>query len=75
VHRRIAAYILDLPAEDEGPVTELVKAKPGVDALQRLGIYHNAYRARVPKVIHHDDPKTKVVWLQTWLSEGLLRAD
>lgn len=60
VQHRIAAYILDLPTEGEGPVTELVKVAPGVDAQKRLGIYHNAYRARLAEVLAESFAKTNL---------------
>ncbi len=58
VQERIAAYILDRPAATEAPVTELVQTVPGVDASQRLGIYHNAYRARLAEVLAESFAKT-----------------
>jgi uncharacterized protein (UPF0276 family) len=58
VQQSIADYILDRPAAEQRPVAELIRTTPGVDAGQRLGIYHNAYRARLAEVLAESFAKT-----------------
>jgi uncharacterized protein (UPF0276 family) len=61
VQRRIGDYILDLPAPaDSAPAIELVLEVPGADRAQRLGIYHNAYRARLAEVLAESFSKTNL---------------
>lgn len=54
----MAGYILDLPAKDQTPLTELIRTPPGADPAQRLGIYHHAYRARLAEVLAESFEKT-----------------
>ncbi|MES2947668.1 MAG: DNA-binding domain-containing protein [Pseudomonadota bacterium] len=62
VQRSIADYILDRPrptADTAGTaVASLVREQAGVDSAQRLGIYHNAYRARLVEVLADSFAKT-----------------
>lgn len=58
LQRSLANYILDRPAADAPPVSAWIRTPPGVDAAQRLGIYHNAYRARLAEVLAESFEKT-----------------
>ena len=58
LQRSLASYILDRPATDAPPVSAWIRTPPGVDAGQRLGIYHNAYRARLAEVLAESFEKT-----------------
>lgn len=62
VQRSIADYILDLqhPLADASTVAvaSLVREQQGVDSMQRLGIYHNAYRVRLADVLADSFAKT-----------------
>lgn len=58
LQRSLANYILDRPAADATPVADWIRTPPGVDAAQRLGIYHNAYRARLAEVLAESFEKT-----------------
>lgn len=54
----IADYILDRPAAEQSPLADWIRTPPGADAGQRLGIYHNAYRARLAEVLAESFEKT-----------------
>ena len=58
LQRSLASYILDRPATDAPSVSAWIRTPPGVDAGQRLGIYHNAYRARLAEVLAESFEKT-----------------
>ncbi len=58
LQRSLASYILDRPATDATPVSDWIRTPPGIDAAQRLGIYHNAYRARLAEVLAESFEKT-----------------
>lgn len=58
LQRSIADYILDLPAAKTSPLADWIRTPPGADAAQRLGIYHNAYRARLAEVLAESFEKT-----------------
>lgn len=58
VQQRMGAFILDRSALTDAPMTSLVRDVPGVDAAQRLGIYHHAYRARLAEVLADSFAKT-----------------
>jgi hypothetical protein len=61
LQRRIGDYILDLPTPvGSVPALQLVRAVPGVDSAQRLGIYHNAYRVRLAEVLTESFSKTNL---------------
>nr|WP_231495603.1 DNA-binding domain-containing protein [Hylemonella gracilis] len=54
----LASYILGDGATDSAPVSDWIRTPPGVDAGQRLGIYHNAYRARLAEVLAESFART-----------------
>ena len=54
--RLLADHILDRPAGAQA--LALLQAAPGVDAAQRLGIYHRAYRLRLAEVLTDSFAKT-----------------
>lgn len=58
LQRGLASYILGDGATDSAPVSDWIRTPPGVDAGQRLGIYHNAYRARLAEVLAESFAKT-----------------
>jgi uncharacterized protein (UPF0276 family) len=58
VQQRMHAFILGRPAPLDAPMTSLVADAAGVDAAQRLGIYHHAYRARLAEVLADSFAKT-----------------
>ena len=58
LQRSLASYILDRPATEAPPVSAWIRTPPGVDTAQRLGIYHNAYRARLAEVLAESFEKT-----------------
>lgn len=61
LQRRIGDYILDLPTSAcNAPAIALVREVPRVDGEQRLGIYHNAYRARLAEVLAENFSKTNL---------------
>ncbi len=61
LQQRIGDFILDrqtTAAEPAAPADALVRVQAGVDAPQRLGIYHHAYRARLVEVLADSFAKT-----------------
>jgi uncharacterized protein (UPF0276 family) len=58
VQRRISDFILARDLPTQVPASDLIRPMEGVDALQRLGIYHHAYRARLAEVLADSFAKT-----------------
>ena len=60
VQRRIADYVLDRTPAGREPALALVEQQINVNAQQRLGIYHHAYRARLADVLADSFAKTNL---------------
>ncbi|MEO5660467.1 MAG: putative DNA-binding domain-containing protein, partial [Polaromonas sp.] len=60
LQQAVSSYILH-PVQQHGPaLAERLRDTPGVDAQQRLGIYHHAYRARLAEVLAESFEKTNL---------------
>jgi uncharacterized protein (UPF0276 family) len=60
LQQALSRYIL-APAQARGAdAARRVRTAPGVDARQRLGIYHHAYRARLAEVLAESFEKTRL---------------
>ncbi len=62
IQERLQAYVLG-PVEDSDRVAPLLRDGPGIPRELRLGIYHNAYRARLKEALEY-------VFERTWAYLG-----